>query len=61
MLSWFVGMDAAEAAMKGKVITEDVAETIPENVKNACIDECVRMYVECKVVFLKLAPVLKLY
>ena len=29
-------MDAAEAAMKGKVITEDIVETIPENVNNAC-------------------------
>ena len=43
ILSWFVGMDAAEAAMKGKVITEDIVETIPENVNNACIDECVCM------------------
>ena len=44
ILSWFVGMDAAEAAMKGKVITEDIVETIPENVDNACIDECVCMH-----------------
>ena len=29
--------------MKGKVITEDIVETIPENVNNACIDECVCM------------------
>ena len=36
-------MDAAEAAIKGKVITEDTVETIPENVNNACIDECVCM------------------
>ena len=36
-------MDTAEAAMKGKVITEDIVETIPENVNNACIDECVCM------------------
>lgn len=43
ILSWFVGMDAAEARMKGKVITEDTVETIPENVNNACIDECVCM------------------
>ena len=43
ILSWFVGMDAAESAIKGKVITEDTVETIPENVDNACIDECVCM------------------
>lgn len=43
ILSWFVGVDVAEAAMKGKVITEDIVETIPENVSNACIDECVCM------------------
>ena len=43
ILSWFVGMDTAEAAIKGKVITEDTVETIPENVNNACIDECVCM------------------
>ena len=43
ILSWFAGMNAAEAAIKGKVITEDVVETIPENVSNACIDECVCM------------------
>ena len=43
ILLWFVGMDVAEAAMKGKVITEDIVETIPENVNNACIDECIWM------------------
>ena len=43
ILSWFVGIDAAEAAIKGKVIIEDTVETIPENVNNACIDECVCM------------------
>ena len=43
ILSWFVGMNATEAAIKGRVITEDVVETIPENVNNACIDECVCM------------------
>ena len=43
ILSWFAGMNAAEAAIKGKVITEDVVETIQENVDNACIDECVCM------------------
>ena len=43
ILSWFVGMDVTEAAIKGKLITEDTVETIPENVNNACIDECVCM------------------
>jgi len=43
ILSWFVGKDAAEEAIKGKIITEDVVETIPENVNNACVDECVCM------------------
>ena len=42
-LSWFVGMDVTEAAIKGKLITEDTVETILENVNNACIDECVCM------------------
>ena len=37
-LSWLVGMNAAEAAIKGKVITEDIVETIPENVNNAYIN-----------------------
>ena len=35
ILSRFVEMDAAEPAMKGKVITEDIVETIPE--KEQCI------------------------
>lgn len=43
IMTWFVGKDAAEEAMKGKIITEDVVETIPENVNNACIDDCVCM------------------
>ena len=36
-------MDAAESAIKEEVITEDTVETIPENVNNTCIDECVCM------------------
>ena len=36
-------MDVTEAAIKKKLITEDTVETIPENVKNAYIDECVCM------------------
>ena len=36
-------MDTTEAAVKGKVITEDIVETITENVNNASIDECVCM------------------
>ena len=47
ILSWFVGMIAAEAAMKGQVINEDIVETIPENVNNACL------YAQCKAVFHK--------
>jgi len=34
--------DAAEEAIKGKIITKDV-EIIPENVNNACVDEYVCM------------------
>ena len=48
ILSWFLGMNAAEAAMKGQVINEDIVETIPENVNNACL------YAECKAVFHKI-------
>ena len=36
-------MDVAEASIKKKLITEDTVETIPENVNNACNDECVCM------------------
>ena len=41
LLSWFVGADEALEAIMGRKITEDLVETIPENVNNACIDESV--------------------
>ena len=41
LLSWFVGIDEALEAIKGRKITEDLVETIPENVNNACIDQSI--------------------
>ena len=41
LLSWFVGADEALGAIMGRKITEDLVETIPENVNNTCIDESV--------------------
>ena len=35
LLSWFVGADEALEAIMGRKITEDLVETIPENVNNA--------------------------
>ena len=36
-----MGADEALEAIMGRKITEDLVETIPENVNNACIDESV--------------------
>ena len=41
LLSWFVGANEALKAIMGKKITEDLVETILENVYNTCIDESV--------------------
>ena len=41
LLSWFVGTDEALEAIMGRKITEDLVETIPENVSNACMHESV--------------------
>ena len=38
MLSWFIG---ETEVLKGKTVTEDMVEVIPEKVDNACINECV--------------------
>ena len=40
-LSWFVGADEALEVIICRKITEDLVETISENVNNACIDESV--------------------
>ena len=41
MLSWFIGETEILDVLRGKKITEDMVEVIPENVNNACICECV--------------------
>ena len=41
MLSWFIGETEVLDVLRGKKITEDMVEVIPENVNNACICECV--------------------
>ena len=41
MLAWFIGDATALDVLKGKLVTEDMVEVIPENVNNACISESV--------------------
>ena len=41
MLSWFIAETKSPDVLRGKKITEDMVEVIPENVNNACICECV--------------------
>ena len=39
-LSWFIGEIECLDVLRGKKITKDMVEVIPENVNNACISEC---------------------
>ena len=41
MLSWFIGETEVLDVLKGKTVTEDMVEVIPEKVDNACINECI--------------------
>ena len=40
-LSWFIGETECLDVLRGKKITKDMVEVIPENVNNVCISECV--------------------
>ena len=51
ILSWFVGEDNALKAITGRKITEDLVETIPENVNNACINESVCIPIKYQEIF----------
>ena len=41
ILSWFIGETEVLDVLRGKKITEDILEVIPENMNNVCVSECV--------------------